>query len=186
MKRISFGFVALMLVIGVLAGSASVAGATVGTVTIDSPSSPTNYGGAPTTVDVTFTWTTTHLGCDYHAVITIGSTAAPISQQTFEYPNCDPNVQSHTRTETLAIPAGTAPGSYDVTVSVNEFAPPGCCGGQATVLGAVVISSPLPANADACKKGGWRSLTDDLGQAFVNQGDCVSFVATGGRNKARN
>jgi hypothetical protein len=30
-----------------------------------------------------------------------------------------------------------------------------------------------------CKKGGWTSFAN----GFKNQGDCVSFVATGGRNK---
>ncbi len=33
------------------------------------------------------------------------------------------------------------------------------------------------ADADDCKKGGWQ----DFG-VFKNQGDCVSYVATGGRN----
>jgi hypothetical protein len=35
----------------------------------------------------------------------------------------------------------------------------------------------LPLTADDCKKGGWM----DFG-VFKNQGDCVSFVATGGKN----
>jgi hypothetical protein len=34
-----------------------------------------------------------------------------------------------------------------------------------------------PASKDECKDGGWRSFNDP---AFVNQGDCVSFVAGGG------
>jgi len=36
----------------------------------------------------------------------------------------------------------------------------------------------LPTSKDQCKKGGWRTF----GSVFKNQGDCVSFVATGGRN----
>lgn len=40
------------------------------------------------------------------------------------------------------------------------------------------------ATKDACKKGGWMNLTDNEGNSFKNQGDCVSFVATGGKNKA--
>jgi hypothetical protein len=36
----------------------------------------------------------------------------------------------------------------------------------------------LPASKDQCKKGGWKTF----GSAFKNQGDCVSFVATKGRN----
>jgi choice-of-anchor C domain-containing protein len=35
-----------------------------------------------------------------------------------------------------------------------------------------------------CKNGGWRDLTDSLGNRFRNQGDCVSFHATGERNLA--
>jgi hypothetical protein len=35
----------------------------------------------------------------------------------------------------------------------------------------------LPTTADQCKNGGWQSYG-----VFKNQGDCVSFVATGGKN----
>jgi hypothetical protein len=48
----------------------------------------------------------------------------------------------------------------------------------------VVGSSTLPTASDDCKKGGWANLTDDEGTAFKNQGDCVSFAATQGKNKA--
>ena len=37
---------------------------------------------------------------------------------------------------------------------------------------------------DSCKNGGWANLTDSNGKSFKNQGDCVSFVATGGKNLA--
>ena len=37
---------------------------------------------------------------------------------------------------------------------------------------------PLPTTKDQCKNGGWRNY----GTGFKNQGDCVSFVATDGRN----
>jgi hypothetical protein len=36
---------------------------------------------------------------------------------------------------------------------------------------------PLPTSAEQCKKGGWQQYG-----VFKNQGDCVSFVATHGRN----
>jgi hypothetical protein len=36
----------------------------------------------------------------------------------------------------------------------------------------------LPTSKDQCKNGGWRNF----GSLFRNQGDCVSFVATGGKN----
>jgi hypothetical protein len=42
----------------------------------------------------------------------------------------------------------------------------------------VVVDAPsLPTSKDQCKNGGWRSFP-----GFRNQGDCTSFVATGGRN----
>jgi len=42
----------------------------------------------------------------------------------------------------------------------------------------VVTDAPeLPVSKDQCKKGGWRTYG-----VFKNQGDCVSFVATGGKN----
>lgn len=36
----------------------------------------------------------------------------------------------------------------------------------------------LPTGKDQCKNGGWKAYT-----VFKNQGDCVSYVATGGRNQ---
>jgi hypothetical protein len=39
----------------------------------------------------------------------------------------------------------------------------------------------IPLTADDCKKGGWTRFHID-GVTFKNQGDCVSFVATGGKN----
>jgi len=48
---------------------------------------------------------------------------------------------------------------------------------------ASVTLSP-PTDADQCKKGGWMLRVDSQGHSFKNQGDCVSYVATGGRNPA--
>ena len=40
-------------------------------------------------------------------------------------------------------------------------------------------SSGSPTNKDECKKGGWQTFDDPT---FKNQGDCVSFIATGGKD----
>ena len=40
-------------------------------------------------------------------------------------------------------------------------------------------SSGSPTNKDECKKGGWQTFDNP---SFKNQGDCVSFVATGGKH----
>ena len=47
------------------------------------------------------------------------------------------------------------------------------------LTGDVVIhdAQPLPTSTDQCKNAGWKSYG-----VFKNQGDCVSFVATGGSN----
>jgi hypothetical protein len=44
--------------------------------------------------------------------------------------------------------------------------------------GDIVVTDvdPLPTSKDQCKNGGWRTFG-----VFKNQGDCVSFAATGGK-----
>jgi hypothetical protein len=41
----------------------------------------------------------------------------------------------------------------------------------------VTDAQPLPTSKEQCKKGGWQAFG-----IFKNQGDCVSFVATGGKS----
>ena len=41
----------------------------------------------------------------------------------------------------------------------------------------MVDAPPLPTSKDQCKNGGWRTYG-----VFKNQGDCVSFIATKGKN----
>jgi hypothetical protein len=41
----------------------------------------------------------------------------------------------------------------------------------------VTDAPPLPTSQEQCKDGGWHTYG-----VFENQGDCVSFVATGGKN----
>jgi len=61
-------------------------------------------------------------------------------------------------------------------------------GGVQTVLvdnvqinGTNFTFDPSPTK-DSCKKGGWQSFTSSPGP-FKNQGDCVSFFASGGKNE---
>ena len=42
----------------------------------------------------------------------------------------------------------------------------------------VNITSPLPTASAQCKDGGWQAFG-----VFKNQGDCVSFVASKGKNQ---
>ncbi len=45
----------------------------------------------------------------------------------------------------------------------------------------VVVTEDV-AMKDDCKNGGWESMLDTAGNGFKNQGDCVSFFATKGKN----
>jgi hypothetical protein len=51
--------------------------------------------------------------------------------------------------------------------------------GDAVTQGDIVVTDahPLPTSKDQCKNDGWRNYA-----GFKNQGDCVSFVATEGKN----
>jgi choice-of-anchor C domain-containing protein len=45
----------------------------------------------------------------------------------------------------------------------------------------VVVTETVPVKDD-CKQGGWQTMIDTAGNHFKNQGDCVSFFATKGKN----
>jgi hypothetical protein len=70
-----------------------------------------------------------------------------------------------------AFPTGRAPTDCSPAPPFGFGGP--VSGGNITVIDA----RPLPTSKDQCKNGGWR----DFG-VFKNQGACVSFVATGGKN----
>jgi hypothetical protein len=67
------------------------------------------------------------------------------------------------------------PGSHSITIVAitNPFS-----AGTGFIR---VDSSPLPTSKDQCMNGGWRTYG-----IFNNQGDCVSFVATDGKNQPGN
>lgn len=46
----------------------------------------------------------------------------------------------------------------------------------------VRLEAATPTALADCKKGGWRQLHDGQGRHFKNQGDCVSYFASKGRN----
>ncbi len=54
-------------------------------------------------------------------------------------------------------------------------------GGFGPALDNVKIAATLATGAD-CKNSGWKTMLDSVGNSFKNQGDCVSFYATDGRN----
>ncbi len=47
----------------------------------------------------------------------------------------------------------------------------------------VTVTETVPTKSD-CKQGGWQTMIDGFGNTFKNQGDCVSYFATKGKNPA--
>ena len=43
------------------------------------------------------------------------------------------------------------------------------------------MAETVPTKSD-CKDGGWQTMIDSAGNHFKNQGDCVSYFATKGKN----
>jgi hypothetical protein len=43
-------------------------------------------------------------------------------------------------------------------------------------------TASVPTTKDDCKGSGWKDKVDGQGNSFKNQGDCVSFIATKGKN----
>ena len=54
-------------------------------------------------------------------------------------------------------------------------------GAYGPAIDAVAVTEDA-AEKDDCKNGGWASMLDTSGNSFKNQGDCVSFFATKGKN----
>ena len=88
-------------------------------------------------------------------------------------------VQAAGYTATIHTPNGNFhdQGTSDVVASVNEL-------GAATLTESFTssLAEPVliaPTSRGQRKNGGWKSF----GTAFKNQGDCVSFVASGGKNQ---
>jgi hypothetical protein len=76
--------------------------------------------------------------------------------------------------------SGLNTGSNTISFAVNN-----CASGPTGVDFTATASFTLaPTSKDDCKNDGWENLTDRNGTSFKNQGDCVSYVATGGRNLA--
>ena len=65
--------------------------------------------------------------------------------------------------------------------STLTFASGDDAGAYGPALDNVVVTETAVVETD-CKDGGWQTMTDAQGNGFKNQGDCVSYFATDGRN----
>jgi len=68
--------------------------------------------------------------------------------------------------------------STDLTFAADPGNPSFC--GPALDDVSATVTVPVELTGADCKGGGWRSMNDEAGNAFKNQGDCVSSFATDG------
>jgi hypothetical protein len=52
-------------------------------------------------------------------------------------------------------------------------------------MSGTILTTNTPMTKNDCKNSGWQHLADTSGKPFKNQGDCVSFVATRGKNATK-
>jgi hypothetical protein len=78
---------------------------------------------------------------------------------------------------TLVANGAFTPGQAIAVATINNNGNTGGSTSDITLIDPPPPPPPLPTSKDQCKKGGWESFG-----IFKNQGDCVSFVATGGKN----
>ena len=90
----------------------------------------------------------------------------------------------------LVVEDNATPGAGADTLGFTPFAETSSCSQAPPVSTVVVVTEgdfevvdgqPSPTSKEQCKNGGWRRYG-----TFKTQGDCVSFVATGGRNQPAN
>ena len=81
----------------------------------------------------------------------------------------------------LTLPDGDGDGVPDATDNCPGTSDPDQADGDGDGIGTACDPSELPTTKEQCKNNGWRTYYDGNAR-FKNQGDCVSFVATGGKN----
>ena len=91
--------------------------------------------------------------------------------------NADPSDDRLGANTDLAAPVVECPDPAALLATGLQIGPTTITSGDITVVDAPA----LPTAKDQCKNGGWRAFG-----VFKNQGDCVSFVATNGKNQPAN
>jgi hypothetical protein len=114
-------------------------------------------------------------GCGSNVAYGVGPAQAPVDTDGDGVPDSTDQCVSQPGPAPSGCPAPVdtdgdgVPDSTDQCVSQPGPAPTGC---------PAAPPSEVPTSQDQCKKDGWRNY----GAMFSNQGDCVSYVATHGKN----
>jgi choice-of-anchor C domain-containing protein len=108
--------------------------------------------------------------------LTVSATGAPPQTYTFTNTSATTHADMGWTLETYTFVAtGT---STDLTFAADPANPSFC--GPALDDVSATVTVPVELTGADCKDGGWRSMKDEAGSAFRNQGDCVSSFATDG------
>jgi hypothetical protein len=120
----------------------------------------------------------------------LATAATPPSQtltlDTFHFPTGIVLNELGTASATLTAGGVGAPvvlsaGAFDYTITPDSPETPGITGhcsppaDQPSTIATIPIVH-TPETKDDCKDGGWKSLTDDAGNPFKNQGQCVTYA----------
>ena len=106
--------------------------------------------------------------------LTVGATGAPTTAYTFDTAAAG-NTLADMKwvSQTYTFLATNTSSVLTFTSTTDGFWGP--------ALDNVTVTEDVPTAAD-CKNGGWETIIDSQGNGFKNQGDCVSFIATKGKN----
>jgi hypothetical protein len=107
--------------------------------------------------------------------MTVGATGATSSTFTFDrtlFPNTHLNMMYQPELYSFLATSTNTTLTFASTTSPAGYGP---------VVDNIVVQETAPTGAN-CKKGGWQTMIVTSGNSFKNQGDCVSFFATGGKN----
>jgi Uri superfamily endonuclease len=186
---VSFGYGPFVYRGSPFTATASVSPAAAGTATVSYSGNCANAGNT-CTATATSAGNANFLPSSASASITIDK--APTSTSvTF---GAGPFVYTGSAFTATASVSPAAAGSATVAYSGDCTNAGNSCTATATFAGnvnflsssastSIVIKLPVATSSGQCKQGGWQFVTDDLGNLFKNQGDCVSYVATKGKNK---
>jgi choice-of-anchor C domain-containing protein len=106
--------------------------------------------------------------------LTVGATGAPTTGYTFD------TLAAGNTLDDMKWVSQTYTFLATSTSSVLTFTST-TAGFYGPALDNVTVTENVPTAAD-CKNGGWATMIDTQGNGFKNQGDCVSFFATKGKN----
>ena len=102
----------------------------------------------------------------------VNATGGTLATYSYDTTGNDVANMNWTQEEYTFLATGTSTTLSFASTTLGAFGP---------AIDNVVITETVPTKDD-CKNGGWQTMIDGAGNHFKNQGDCVSYFATGGKN----